>query len=128
MPPATEAQQAGKAWRIGLLDAGTSNPSTEARWNAFREGLSDLGYREGQNVVFERRWANGQVDRLPNLAAELVNLHVAIMVTVSTEAALAAKQATSSIPIVTATSSDPVTFGLVASLARPGGNVTVSSR
>jgi len=123
-PLAAEAQQSGKLWRIGLLDAGTPNPATEARWKAFRERLRDLGYLEGQNVVFEPRWGNGQVDRLPGLAAELVKLHVAIMVTVTPEAALAAKQVTSSIPIVTATSADPVSFGLVTSLARPGGNVT----
>ncbi len=79
---------------------------------------------EGQNVVFEPRWGNGQVDRLPGLAAELVNLKVDIIVTATGEAALAAKRATSSIPIVFTTSPDPVRLGLVASLARPGGNMT----
>jgi len=118
-----EAQQ-GKSVRIGLLDFGSPNPSTDARWKAFREGLRQLGYVEGQNVAFEPRWGNGQVDRLPGLAAELVNMKVDILVTATGDAALAAKKATGSIPIVFATSPDPVELGLVASLARPGGNIT----
>jgi len=123
-PLAAEAQPAGKVWRIGLLDSGASDPSSGVRWKAFRARLRELGYVEGQNVVFEPRWGNGQVARLPSLAAELINIKVDIVVTASTEAAFAAKQATSSIPIVTATGVDPVGLGLVASLARPGGNVT----
>ena len=121
---AVEAQPQGKMVRIGLLDFGASNPSSDARWKALRERLRELGYVDGQNVVFESRWGNAQVDRLPGLATELVNLKVDVVVTATGEAALAAKRATSSIPIVTATTPDPVRLGLVASLARPGGNVT----
>jgi putative ABC transport system substrate-binding protein len=124
VPLVAEAQQAGKVVRIGLLDYGASNPSSAARWAALREQLRALGYVDGQNVVFESRWADGQVARLPGLAAELVAGKVDIMVTATSEAARAAKQATSSIPIVMATSADPVELGFVASLARPGGNVT----
>jgi ABC-type uncharacterized transport system substrate-binding protein len=123
-PLAAEGQQAGKAVRIGLLDSGASDPSSDVRWKAFRERLRALGYVEGQTVIFEPRWANGQMARLPSLAAELINIKVDIVVTASTEAALVAKRATSSIPIVTATGVDPVGLGLVATLARPGGNVT----
>ena len=123
-PLAAEGQQQGKVVRIGLLDYGTSNPSSTARWNALRGRLRELGYVEGQNVVFEPRWGNGQAARLPSLAAELIDIRVDILVTATSEAALAAKQATSSVPIVTATTGDPVKLGLVASLARPGGNVT----
>jgi ABC-type uncharacterized transport system substrate-binding protein len=123
-PLAAGAQQAGKVVRIGLLDYGAPNPSTVARWKALRERLRELGYVEGQSVVFEPRWGNGQVARLRSLAGELIHIKVDIVVTATGEAALAAKQATSSIPIVTATGSDPVASGLVASLARPGGNVT----
>ena len=121
---AVEAQPQGKLVRIGLLDFGSPNPSSEARWKALRERLRELGYVEGQNVAFEPRWANGQPDRLPALAAELVNLKVDLIVTATGEAALAAKKATSSIPIVFATTPDPVRMGLVGSLARPGANVT----
>ena len=98
---AAEAQQAGKVWRIGLLDYGAPDPARMAWWKAFRERLRELGYTEGQNVTFQPRWAHGQVDRLPQLAAELVALKVDILVTGSNAAALAAKRATSSIPIVT---------------------------
>ncbi|MEP6905537.1 MAG: ABC transporter substrate-binding protein, partial [Gemmatimonadales bacterium] len=118
------AQQWGKPVRIGLLDYGASEPVAVARWRALRERLRELGYVEGQNVIFEPRWGNGQVGRLPSLAAELIHAKVDIIVTAGSEAALAAKQATSSIPIVTASGSDPVELGLVASLARPGGNIT----
>jgi len=124
LPTALGAQSPGKVVRIGLLDFGASNPSSEARWKPLRDRLRELGYVEGQNVAFEPRWGNGQVDRLPGLAAELVNLKVDIVVTATGEASLAAKRATSSIPIVFATSPDPVRLGLVASLARPGANVT----
>jgi putative tryptophan/tyrosine transport system substrate-binding protein len=123
-PLAAEGQQAGKVWRIGLLSLAASDPASAARWTAFREQLREQGYLEGQNVVFESRWGNEQVARLPSLAAELINIKVDIVVTATSEAAFAAKQATSSIPIVTATGSDLVMLGLVASLARPGGNVT----
>ena len=123
-PFAAQAQQARKVWRIGLLDYGASSPSSVARWKAFREQLRELGYVEGRNVIFEVQWADGQATRLPKLVAELVSLNVDVMVTVTSEAALAAKQATSSIPIVTATAADPILVGLVGSLARPGGNIT----
>jgi putative ABC transport system substrate-binding protein len=123
-PIAVEAQPAGTVWRIGLLSYAASDPASAARWKAFRDRLRELGYVEGQNVIFESRWGGGQVGRLRGLAAELIDAKVDILVTASSEAALAAKQATSSIPIVTATGADPVELGLVASLARPGGNVT----
>jgi putative ABC transport system substrate-binding protein len=108
-PLTAQAQpQQGKVVRIGLLDYAASEPASVARWKALRERLRELGYVEGQNVVFEPRWANGQVGRLPGLAAELVNAKVEIIVTAGSESSLAAKRATSSIPIVTATGSDPV--------------------
>jgi putative ABC transport system substrate-binding protein len=122
-PLAAEAQPAGKVWRIGLLDSG-SDPASVGRWQAFRERLRELGYVEGRNVVFESRSAGEQVGQLPSLAKQLIDAKADILVTASSEAALAAKRATSSIPIVTATGTDPVALGLVASLARPGGNVT----
>jgi ABC-type uncharacterized transport system substrate-binding protein len=123
-PLAAQAQQQGKVVRIGLLDYGASSPSSGARWKAFRERLREMGYMEGQNVIFESRWGDGQVGSLRGLAAELIAAKVDILVIAGSEAALAAKQATSSIPIVTATGGDLVELGLVASLARPGGNVT----
>jgi putative ABC transport system substrate-binding protein len=124
LPTALGAQPQGKVVRIGLLDFGASNPSSDARWKALRERLRELGYVEGKNVVFEPRWGNGQVDRLASLAAELTKIKVDLIVTATGEASLAARQATSSIPIVTATGVDPVMLGLAASLGRPGGNVT----
>jgi putative ABC transport system substrate-binding protein len=124
-PPLTlAAQPQGKVVRIGLLDVGASNPSSDARWKALRDRLRELGYVEGQNVAYELRWSNGQMDRLPGLAGELVNLKVDVMVTAGGESALASKRASGSIPIVTATCPDPVRLGLVDSLAHPGGNVT----
>ena len=123
-PLAAGAQQASKVWRIGLLDYGSSGPARLAWWRAFQDKLRELGYVEGQNVVFQPRWANGQVSRLEGLATELVAAKVHVLVTAGNPAALAAKQATSSIPIVTANGPDPVELGLAASLARPGGNVT----
>jgi ABC-type uncharacterized transport system substrate-binding protein len=122
--PLGEAQPSGQVWRVGLLDFAAPDAARVAWWKAFRERLRELGYVEGQNVVFEPRWGNGQVGRLPRLAIELVKVKVDIMVTAGSEAALAAKQATRSIPIVTATGADPVELGLVVSLARPGGNIT----
>jgi len=123
-PLAAEAQQAGKVYRIGLLDFSAPDPARQAWWNAFRQQMRELGYVEGQNVSFEPRWAQGEDDRLPKLAAELVGLKVDLIVTAGSNAALAAKRATSTIPIVTASGSDPVAVGLVASLRQPGGNVT----
>ena len=115
------AQQAGKVAKIGYL---ASNLANQGPLDAFRQGLSDLGYVEGRNVVIEYRDAQGKLEPLPALAAELVALKVDVIVASSTAAALAAKQATTVVPIVFATVPDPVATGLVASLARPGGNVT----
>ena len=119
-PLAAEAQQAGQAARIGYLAANlTVSPHMT---EAFRQGLRDLGYVDGRSVVIEYRDAEGKYDRLPARAAELVALKVDVIVAADTPAALAAKQATRTLPIVGA--GDPVTIGLVTSLARPGGNVT----
>jgi putative ABC transport system substrate-binding protein len=119
---AAEAQQAARIARIGYL---TGNLATSLHLQeAFRQGLRDLGYFEGRNVVIEYRDAEGKYERLPALAAELVALKVDVIVVPSTPAALAAKHATGTIPIVLAWVADPVGSGLVTSLARPGGNVT----
>jgi putative tryptophan/tyrosine transport system substrate-binding protein len=123
-PRAADAQPAGKVYRIGLLDYSSPDPGRQAWWNAFRQRMKELGYVEGQNITFEPRWAQGENNRLPKLAAELVGLKVDLVVTGGTNAAIAAKRATSTIPIVTANGADPVAVGLVASLGRPGGNVT----
>jgi putative ABC transport system substrate-binding protein len=121
-PFAAQAQQAARIARIGYLAADlVANPQTP---EAFRQGLRDLGYVEGQNILIEYRSAEGQLDRLPTLAAELVGLKVDVLVGDSTPPALAAKRATRTIPIVFAASADAVGSGLVASLARPGGNIT----
>ncbi len=125
-PLAANAQQARKVARIGLLTLNLA-PNRHLH-EAFRRGLRDLGYVEGRNVVIEIRDAEGKFERLPALAAELVALKVDVIVTGGgTPPALAAKQATRTIPIVFASAPDPVTDGLVTSLARPGGNVTGSS-
>jgi putative ABC transport system substrate-binding protein len=121
-PSAAEAQQAAKVARIGYLS--TNLAASPHLPEAFRQGLRDLGYVEGRNVVIEYRGAEGKRERLPALAAELVALKVDVLVAITTLEALAAKQATSTIPIVFAAVADPVTSGLVTSLARPGGNVT----
>jgi putative ABC transport system substrate-binding protein len=118
----SEAQQAGKVYRIGLLDYSAPDPGRQAWWNAFRQQMRQLGYVEGQNVSFEPRWGQGDDARLPKLAAELVGLKVDLMVTGGSSAAIAAKRATSTIPIVMASGSDPVAIGLVASLGQPGGS------
>ena len=124
-PVIAGAQQAGKVYRIGFL--GTTSASEYAsNVDAWRAGLHDLGYVEGKNIVIEFRWADGDLDRLPTLAAEMVQLKVDVLVT-HAEGTLAAKRATASIPIVMAVTADAVGAGLVASLARPGGNVTGST-
>jgi putative ABC transport system substrate-binding protein len=124
-PLAAGAQSAGRVPRIGFLSP--ASPSTVATWyEAFRQALRDLGYVEGQNIVIEWRWAEEKYERLPDLAAELVRLKVDVIVTHGA-GRLVAKRATATIPIVLAQSADPVGEGLVASLARPGGNVTGSS-
>src|SRR3989454_2692632 len=118
-----EAQQAKKIPRIGFL--GATSPSVElARIEAFRQGLRELGYVEGKNIVIEWRWAAGKFDRLPELAAELVRLNVEVIVTGGSTSTGAAKKVTTTIPIVMAQTNDPVGSGFVASLARPGGNMT----
>jgi putative ABC transport system substrate-binding protein len=121
LPFGAEAQPAGKVYRIGLLETGALRPRP---WAAFQERIRELGYVEGRTVVFEPRWADGQLDRLPTLAAELLRLKVDVIVTAGSQAAQVAKGATTSVPIVMATGGDPVGLGLVESLARPGGNVT----
>ena len=119
---ASEGQQPAKIARIGVLTLGVASSTPLAE--AFRQGLREHGYVEGQNIAFEYRYAEGRADRLPALAAELVRLKVDVIVTESNVAALAAKQATQTIPIVMAIAGDPVKAGVVGSLARPGGNVT----
>ena len=119
---AAEAQQASKVARIGFL--ATNLAVIPHLRDAFLQGLRDLGYVEGRNVVIEYRDAEGKLERFPALAAELVALKVDVIVAPTTPATVAAKQATKTIPIVFAVVSDPVTSGLVTSLARPGGNVT----
>ena len=122
-PLAARAQQMGKVPRIGYL--GSSSPSLEPHFvEAFRQKLRELGHIEGENIAIEYRWAEGQDGRLPDLAAELVRLQPNVIVTTGTPGALAAMQATKTIPIVMASSGDPVGAGLVTSLARPGGHVT----
>jgi putative ABC transport system substrate-binding protein len=118
-PLVTFAQQHTKLRRIGILDSIYGTP-----WDAFRRVLRELGYVEGRDITMEWRWAEGKADRFPELATELVELKVDLIVTASTQAALAAKQATSSIPIVMAASSYPERMGLAESLAHPGGNIT----
>jgi len=120
---AAQEYKAGKIARIGYL--GVSSPSLEPHLvEAFRQGLREFGYVEGQNLTIDYRWAEGQDDRLPSLAAELVRLKPDVIVTTGTPGTLAAMQATKTIPIVTTSSGDAVQAGLVASLAKPGGNVT----
>jgi len=117
-----EAQQAKKVPRIGILSPLSS--SADDLLDAFRQGLRELGYVEGRNIVIEYRSAEGRNDRLPELAAELVRLKVDVLVTTGPAAVGAGKQATSTIPIVMGAVGDAVDFGFVASLARPGGNIT----
>ena len=120
---AAEAQQAGKVYRIGYLSAPT-RASVERGLQAFLQTLRELGWIEGKNLIIEYRWADGNIERLPSLAAELVAQKVDLIVAPAGTAALAAKKATSSIPIVMIFPADPVGLGLVASVRRPGGNVT----
>ena len=121
-------QPTARIARIGFLGQTSASLSASViRVEALRTGLRDLGYVEGKNLTIEFRWAEGKHERLPDLAAELVRLKVDVIVTQGTPGALAAKQATATIPIVMAVVADPVATGLVASLARPGGNITGGS-
>jgi len=125
VPLAAEAQPAGKVYRIGLLGntpLPESSPDAPG-WGTLRQGMKELGYVEGKNIVFEYRWSEGKADRFPNLAAELARLRVDVIVTIGPGVA-PAKRATTTIPIVMSNSGDPVGEGLIASLARPGGNIT----
>ena len=125
-PLASFGQHPARLFRIGYLQGGSA-PVGAGLLEALRAGLRDLGYVEGKHFVFEFRWADGKIERLPSLAIDLVQREVDVLVTAGTPATEALKQATTSIPIVMATSGDPVGSGLVASLARPGGNVTGQS-
>ena len=118
MPLAADAQPGPKIPRIGVLGR------TPGSAGSFRQALRDLGYREGQTIAMEYRWAEGQLDRLPDLAAELVRLQPDLLVAISHRVALVAKEATRTIPIVFLQVNDPVGVGLVASLAHPGANIT----
>jgi putative ABC transport system substrate-binding protein len=118
-----EAQQEAKIPRIGFL-FGASPSANSARIEAFRQGLRELGHVEGKNIVVEDRYADGTIDRLPALAAELVRLKVDVVVSASSAGTRSFKEATNTIPIVMAQDTDPVANGFVASLARPGGNIT----
>jgi putative ABC transport system substrate-binding protein len=122
-PLAAKAQQGGKVSRIGVL--GTTPPAAAVNFRAFQKGLQELGYVEGQHVHLDYRWPEGERDGYPTLAAQLVNGKFDVILTISTGAALAAKGATDTVPIVfCALGDDPVQLGMIASLARPGGNTT----
>jgi putative tryptophan/tyrosine transport system substrate-binding protein len=123
VPLAAEAQKAGKVYRIGFILTAAED-ETGFLFKALDEGLRELGYAEGRNVVFERRFAEGRQERLPALAAELVQLKVDVLVTGSNPVIAAVKQATATIPVVMAVSRDPVGAGFIANLARPGRNIT----
>jgi putative tryptophan/tyrosine transport system substrate-binding protein len=122
-PLAARAQQAGKVWRIGLL-SGASREPTSSNYEAFLQGMRELGYVEGRDFVMEYRFADGKYERFPELAAELVRLKVDVLVTGTAAAIRTLQRATTTIPIVLAYSTDPAGNGFVASLARPGGNIT----
>jgi putative tryptophan/tyrosine transport system substrate-binding protein len=125
-PLAARAQQPSKVPRIGFLDpVSRSNSIVWAK--AFRLGLHDLGYVEGKNIIIEYRWSEGKYDRLPGLAAELLHLGIDVLVTYGTPATRAAKQATTTVPIVMAVSGDAIATGLIISLNRPGGDITGST-
>ena len=122
-PLVAEAQQAGKVWRVGFLSGG-ARPPDGAPPAALRQALREFGYVEGTNVISEGRWAEARRERFPGLAAELVGLKVDVIVTTGGQAASAARQATTTIPIVITNAGDAVATGLIASLARPGANIT----
>jgi putative ABC transport system substrate-binding protein len=127
-PLAAQAQPVGKVPRVGYLSPGSSSdPVRLRRFEAFRQGLRELGYVEGQNIVLEPRWAEGQYARYPALVADLVRLKVGVIVVVGGTATKAAKEVTRTVPIVMSLVVDPVGSGLIPSLAHPGGNVTGTS-
>jgi putative tryptophan/tyrosine transport system substrate-binding protein len=123
-PLGAGAQQGHRVHRLGLLDYSSPDAARQAWWDAFRQQMRALGYVEGQNLALERRWGQGDNDRLLKFAVELVGLKVDVVITAGANAAVAAKRATSSIRIVMATGTDPVELGLIASLRQPGGNIT----
>jgi putative ABC transport system substrate-binding protein len=123
-PLAARAQQAGRVWRIGALGTG---PPIPARLSAFRDGLRERGYVEGQNLLIDVRWPQDSFEREPGIVTELVRSNVDVIVAWATPSVIAARRATSTIPVVMVGVSDPVGMGFVASLARPGGNVTGNS-
>jgi ABC-type uncharacterized transport system substrate-binding protein len=123
VPLAAGAQQTGKVYRVGCILAAAPNEVGHLI-KALDEGLRELGYVEGRNVVFERRFAEGRHERLPALAAELIQLKVDVLVTGSNPMIAAVKQVTATVPVVMAVSRDPVGAGFITSLARPGGNIT----
>jgi putative ABC transport system substrate-binding protein len=125
-PVAAEAQQAGKLWQIGFLGPGTPT-AWKSGIEALQRGLQDYGYIEGRNVRIEYRWAENRYDRLPELAVELVRLKPDVIITAGTPSTLALKRATSAIPIVMSIIGNPVENEVVASLGRPGGNITGAS-
>ena len=128
LAPLGTAQPPEKVSRVGYLNPGSSSdPLRQRRLEAFRQGLRELGYVEGQNIAIESRWAEGKYDRYPALAADLVRLKVDVIVAQSGEATQATRQATRTVPIIMSLVMDPVGSGLVASLARPGGKVTGTS-
>src|SRR3954454_1680402 len=118
-----EAQPVGKIYRVGVL-LGATGESVLSLFLALKEGLHELGYVEGRNIAFVQRYADGKVERLPDLAAELVGLNVDVIVTGTNLHVAAVQHATATIPIVMVFAADPVSAGFVASLARPGGNIT----
>src|SRR5687768_190132 len=119
-----EAQQPTKLPRLGRLGADSRSSADLARIDAFRQGLGELGYVERKNIVIEYRWAEGKFDRLPALAAELVDLKVDIIVSTGPTATRGAKEVTTTVPIIMTQDTDPVATGVIANLARPGGNIT----
>jgi putative tryptophan/tyrosine transport system substrate-binding protein len=118
-PLAAHAQQSGRIWRMGFIAHGH-----EKFYDALFDGLRELGYEEGRNLIVERRYAQGRAERFQEFAAEMVRLNVDIIIVVTTPAALAVKKATTTIPIVHPNAIDPLNTGLIASLAHPGGNLT----
>ena len=125
-PLAAQAQQAGKIPRVGFVEAG-SRSANQHFADAFRAGLHELGYLEGQSITVEERWAEGKIERFPDLLADLLRLKVDVIVQASGQGAVAAKKLTTTVPVVFVGVGDPVGVGLVTSLARPGGNVTGST-